>query len=260
MEEIISERDQKFSYEDYQSILKEMAHNVKKYRDQSIKAAQRNAFWQNLIDYPIKLLLGTSLSGGGIEGLGNLDSDQKWVSYTRTALEFIALVLLTTKDFGKFEKKKQKYVQAHTLLSSFLNIIKQQLKIRKGFEGDREEIVKELTDAFENIKGTNAIIQEFGIQEDSSGSGKKYSPRRVSFVPEQRQSQESSGKSFDALKKSDRMLDARSTSSESTETNPDVELDEMERGSRRPTLVQYKSMRQGKCSTALINDMLDRIN
>ena len=124
MESIISERDQKYSFEDYQSILKEMAKVVKKYRDQSIKAAKRSAFWQRLIEYPIKLLLGTSLSGGGIELFGNLDSDQKWISYLRTCLEFLAMVLLTTKDFGQFEKKKQKFIQAQTLLSSFHNIIK----------------------------------------------------------------------------------------------------------------------------------------
>lgn len=238
MDAFLSEREQKYSYEDYQTILIQMSKIVRKFRDQSIVEAKRNAFWQNLVEYPIKLLLGTSLSGGAIELFGN--TDQPWVSYVRTVLEFIAMILLTTKDFGKFEKKKQKYIQAQTLLSSFNNILKQQIKIKRGFEGDREDVIKEFTDSFENIKGSNVIVQEFGIVDDISSSQNIEQLEKMTDEPE-------------------KMTDAYS--SDSSSLDDEVDLEALEEGVvKKPTLAQYKSMRQAKCSTALITDMLDRLS
>lgn len=266
--DFISEEDQKYSYEDYQNILKELAGIVKKYRNESIKAAQKNAFWQSLVDYPIKLLLGTSLSGGGIEGFGNLDPDTKWVSYTRTALEFAALILTTTKDFGKFEKKKQKYIQAQSLLSTFHNIVKQQLKIRQGFEGDREEIIKELTEGFENLKGSNIIIQELGIYEDMSQSSTSKlkragssSPRRPKSVTFSDRPRNPAPKSPSAPRPS---LDFASASSEHDSSPDMIELSALERGqsslnSATRLNTSRKSMRHGSYNTTFITEMLDRI-
>jgi len=255
MEPVISEGHQKYSYEDYIQILENLANVVRRYRNESIKSAQRNAFMQSVIDYPIKLILGTSISGGSLEMIGNLDESQKWVGYTRTALEVLVFILLTTKDFGKFEKKKQQFMQAQSLLSSFFNIVKQQIKIKKGFEGDRGEIIQEFTDAFENIKGTNLIIQEFGIHEDVSksdnASSKQISPRRPSM-------QAPNPRSY---------VDAQSARSASADTDSKSESDyaeeteeiDLEMGSRRLSSLPRQSVRGAKCSTALLNDMMTRI-
>jgi len=229
MEKSISESKQKYTYEDYYNMLKNMSTVVRVYRNECIKNARRNSVWQGIIDYPIKLLLGTSISGGGLEALGNLDQSQKWVGYTRTGLEIFVFVLLSTKDFGQFEKKKQKYNQAAALLSSFHNIIQQQMKIKHGFEGNRDEIIKEFTETFEGIKGSNAIIQEFGIQEDIERAG--------------------------SSKASPKYVDAETIDgTDSTDTaDSDVELVEMEEGRR-------KSVRSNqRCNTALINDMMNRM-
>ena len=137
--------------------------------------------------------------------------------------------MLSTKDFGQFEKKKQKYNQAAALLSSFHNIIQQQMKIKHGFEGNRDEIIKEFTETFEGIKGSNAIIQEFGIQEDIERAG--------------------------SSKASPKYVDAETIDgTDSTDTaDSDVELVEMEEGRR-------KSVRSNqRCNTALINDMMNRM-
>lgn len=234
MEKSISESRQKYTYEDYYNMLKNMSIIVRKYRNESIKNARRNSVWQGIIDYPIKLLLGTSISGGGLEALGNLDQSQKWVGYTRTGLEIFVFILLSTKDFGQFEKKKQKYNQAAALLSSFHNIIQQQMKVKHGFEGNRDEIIKEFTETFEGIKGSNAIIQEFGIQEDIERANSSTYKKSVTFVD---------AETIDGT-------DSADTDAETT----DVELVEMEEGRRKSV-----SSKTQRCNTALINDMMNRM-
>lgn len=236
-------------------MLKGHAEVLKKYRNESIRCAQRNAFLQNVIDYPIKLILGTSISGGSLEMIGNLDDSQKWVGYTRTALEVLVFILLTTKDFGKFEKKKQQYMQAQALLSSVYNIVKQQMKIKKGFEGDREEIIQEFTDTFENIKGTNLIIQEFGIHEDVSSDNtvsKPMSPRRPSMQAPHPRSY------VDA--QSARSASSESDSKSESEYIEETEEVDLEMGTRRMSSMPRQSVRGAKCNTALLNDMMTRIS
>lgn len=226
MNDHITEVNQKYTYEDYYTMLNHISFIVREYRNDSVKRAKRNYFWKSVIDYPIKLLLGTSISGGGLELLGNLNSDQNWIGYTRTILEVVVFILLSTKDFGNFEKKMQKYYQAASLLSSFYNIIRQQMKVKRGYEGDRDEIIKEFTETFEGIKGSNAIIQELGVNEDVSRSN---SSKNVSYT------------------------DVNSD----TSSDPDKELENMEEGNRT---INNSTIRSPRCNTALINDMMNRID
>lgn len=186
----------------------------------------------------MKLFLGGSLSGGGLEALGNLDESQKWVGYTRTALEAIVLILLTVKDVGQFEKKMQKFNQASTLLTSFHNLIQQQMRLKQGFEGDREEVIKEFTETFESIKGSNAIIQELGIQEDMKAESFKKS-KSVTF--DQRKSEPES------------FADAE-TDAESDISSDEV-FDRMERGTRMTAM----QSRRGTANMGLINEMMNRM-
>lgn len=239
MENEISEGHQKYSYEDYYEILRKISHTIRSYKAQASKRARVNAIWDGIISYPIKLLLGSSVSGGAIDAIGNLRSDQKWVSYMRTVFEVLAIILLTTKDFGQFEKQKQKYNQAAALLSSFNIILTNQMRIKRGYEGNREDIIKEITETFEGIKNSNKIIQDIEMMETEDS---------LNGI--------SRASSYDHKKSS--FEDAKSVQDDrSSSEDNDTELIEMERGERQK--ISMTSARRQSMNTALINDMMQRM-
>lgn len=162
----VDEHSQKYSYDDYQKILKEMSTAVKKYKNKCIEQSKSIKTIQNIIEIPIKIFLGTAIGGGVIELITKYaDENLYWVKYLRFSLELMIACLIAIKDFKEYEKKRQKYLEAQSILSSFHSILHQQILIKKGYEGNRADILKQLTDTFENIKTSNIIIQEFGIEE-----------------------------------------------------------------------------------------------
>lgn len=170
----VEEHTQKYSYDDYQQILRDMNVLVKKYRNKCIRQSKRFKYPQNIINITMKICLGTTIGGGVMEIITKYeDENLVWVKYTRFVLELMILCLVATNDIFKFEKRRQEYVQAQTLLTSFQTIIHQQILVKRGYEGDRAEVIKQLNGTFEDIKSSNIIIQEFGIEESNSTSVSK---------------------------------------------------------------------------------------
>lgn len=239
----ISEKKQRYTYEDYQKTLKELALVVKKYRNSCIKSAKQMKFWENLINIPVKILLGTSI-GGGVVGLfnANFTQDLQWINYTRIGFEVVILILVTFKDIGNFEKKRSKYTESQTILTSFHNIIRQQMLIKRGYEGDREEIIKEFSETLDNIKSSNIIIQEFAVEEEIS--------RENTLVINKIESTDDTP--LRNIEKTVKFTDAIHSEDES-----DVELG-LQKAPDVPSL-SYSQTRRGSVSTSLITDLLTRM-
>lgn len=244
---MISETKQKYTYENYRRILKRMMEIVVRYRNNSVDSARRNRLFNNIIGYPVKLLLGTSLSGGAIEALGNLDENQNWVSYLRSALEFTSLVLLTTQDFGKFEKKEEKFMHLSSTLGSFINILQRQMNLKKGYEGDREDVLLELETTFEGIKNSNAIIRTFDSKDDVLSFIHTGDDNTI-LLPSQE-------KQIDDIESE--YNDASSHSQISQNDEVDIEL-----GRSSPSMVRMRSPRpsvmNGRIQDTLVRDILTR--
>lgn len=245
----ILEKNQRYTYEDYQKTLRELALVVKKYRNSCIKSAKQMRFWENLINIPIKIMLGTSIGGGAVELFNkNFMEDLQWINYTRISFEIFILILVTFRDIGNFEKKRSKYTESQTILTSFHNLIRQQLLIKRGYEGDREEIIKEFSETLDNIKSSNIIIQEFAVEENISRDTTLVADRLDIVEPD--------------------MHDALSERESKRVDDPDIELGNMPRlniedsPELKPIDSNVKTQNRSRrvnVSTSLITDMLARI-
>jgi len=243
----ISEKNQRYTYEDYQKTLRELALIVKKYRNSCIKSAKQMRFWENLINIPVKILLGTSIGGGAVDLFNtNFTQDLQWINYTRIGFEVVILILVTFRDIGNFEKKRSKYTESQTILTSFHNLIRQQMLIKRGYEGDREEIIKEFSETLDNIKSSNIIIQEFAVEEDISRENtliiNKVESRDDTPLRNIEHTDLKAVKFADAIHSDD---------------EPDLESGLQKAPQAVP--LSYSQSRRGTVSTSLITDLLTRM-
>jgi hypothetical protein len=149
---------QKITWENYRAEIELMCIKTRAMKKELLKRARHSSWWGMAIGYPSKILLTITAAGGGIQILGE-KTDELWITLTRTILEILVLIIVTTRDFFNFEKKAEKCYTAAKAMNAFYEIIKFQSFQIKGTEGDRMEVLKGLKEMYSEIVANNEIVQ-----------------------------------------------------------------------------------------------------
>lgn len=155
---------QKITWAVYKSELEKLCKNTKEIRADLLKKAHTNHILSICFSYPIKILLGSTVSGGVVQMVTNPSAEQPLFSVTtlniiRVVLELIVLFLVVTKDFFQFETQIEKYYTAAAAIETFYKTVKYQSFHMKGTEGDRLETLLSFKNLYDEIVSNNKIIQ-----------------------------------------------------------------------------------------------------
>lgn len=153
---------QKITWAVYKSELDKLCKSTKEIRADLLKKARFNYVLSICFSYPIKILLGSTVSGGVVQMVTT--ADNTLISITtlniiRVVLELLVLFLVVTKDFFEFETQIEKYYTAAAAIETFYKTVKYQSFHMKGTEGDRLGILLSFKNIYDEIVSNNKIIQ-----------------------------------------------------------------------------------------------------
>jgi hypothetical protein len=148
---------QKISYEIYKAELDSICTKTKVIKTTLLKKARAYTILAVLINYPVKIILGTTVGGGAVQLLD--ENGRPWITILNTVIQVIALILVITRDFFEFETRIEKCYAAAAAIQSFYMNVKYESFLEKGKENDRFETLLMYNKIYEEIVSNNKIIQ-----------------------------------------------------------------------------------------------------
>jgi len=150
---------QKISWDNYKAELEMMCIKTRSIKKNLLVLARKSEKWNRTLGYLAKILIIITGAGGGIQIFGDPSKDDFWLTVSRTVLEILIGIIVTTKDAFNFEKQTEKYYSAEKSINAFYEMLKFQSYQIKGTEGDRYEVLKGLKAMYAEIVANNQIIQ-----------------------------------------------------------------------------------------------------
>lgn len=155
---------QKITWALYKSELDSICQKTKTIKNTLLQKAKRTNIFSILINYPVKIILGSSVSGGIIQLIdesqnNSCNTSVNWITVLRTVCEIVAMILILTDDFFKFDTLIEKYYSAASAIDTFYRSVKYQSYHMKGTEGDRLEILLSFQNLYDDIVSSNKVIQ-----------------------------------------------------------------------------------------------------
>lgn len=148
---------QKITWQVYKAELDSICNKTKHIKMVLLKKARIFRILSVLINYPVKLILGTTVGGGAIELFNK--NEIVWIGYLRIALEIMALILVITRDFFVFETQIEKFYAAAAAVDTFYKSVKYESFLQQGSENDRLETLQMYQKLYEEMIANNKIIQ-----------------------------------------------------------------------------------------------------
>lgn len=155
---------QKITWAIYKSELDSICQKTRNIKNTLLQKAKQTNIFAILINYPVKIILGSSVSGGIIQLIdesqnNTCNNNINWITVLRTVCEIVAMILILTDDFFKFDTLVEKYYSASAAVDTFYRSVKYTSYHMKGTEGDRLEILLSFQNLYDDIITSNKIIQ-----------------------------------------------------------------------------------------------------
>lgn len=135
-----------------------MCDKTKEIKISLMKRAKLYTVFSVLINYPVKIIMATTIGGGTVQLL-DPTKGQSWITILTTVIQVIALILVVTRDFFEFETRTEKCYAAAAAIQSFYMTVKYESFLEKGSENDRFETLLMYNKIYEEIVTNNKIIQ-----------------------------------------------------------------------------------------------------
>lgn len=150
---------QKITWKVYKSELDSICNKTKNIKTILLKKARVYTILSVLINYPVKLILGTTVSGSAIQMFDNNTEGREWIGIFKIVLEIMALILVITRDFFVFETQIEKFYAAASAIDIFYKSVKYESFLQQGSENDRLETLLMYKKLYEEMVSNNKVIQ-----------------------------------------------------------------------------------------------------
>lgn len=150
---------QKITWKVYKSELDSICNKTKQIKTILLRKAKIYTVLSVLINYPVKLILGTTVGGGAVQLLNDQTDGREWIGILRIIFEIMALVLVITRDFFVFETQIEKFYAAAAAVDTFYKSVKYESFLQQGSENDRLETLLMYQKLYEEMVSNNKIIQ-----------------------------------------------------------------------------------------------------
>lgn len=150
---------QKITWNIYKSELDSICNKTKHIKAILLRKAKIYTVLSVLINYPVKLILGTTVSGSAIQLFNEQTEGREWIGILKMVLEIVALILVITRDFFVFETQIEKFYAAASAVDTFYKSVKYESFLQQGSESDRLETLLMYKKLYEEMVSNNKVIQ-----------------------------------------------------------------------------------------------------